>query len=219
MSVSRSLEDFRALIEGRDPSWPSGDRPPVAEDVTRALQVLLVNQCLYPHSPGLSRVYDLVVRCPVFFERYFAALGYELVIRPQESMVALSVPAVSPRHDAMYVRLKKDETLVLLTLKVLRDEGLSEFRVGEDGAVACSTNDIVDRLATLAGTPPPDETRLLDILRTFQRRGAVRTGERERESRVTPVSVLPGIDILVPDAYVENLMRWARSGADGDEDA
>ena len=33
---------------------------------------------------------------------------------------------------------------------------------------------------------PPDEARLLDILRMFQRQGAVRVGQRDRIEQVSP---------------------------------
>jgi hypothetical protein len=58
---------------------------------------------------------------------------------------------------------------------------------------------------------PPDEARLLDILRMFQRQGAVRVGQRDRIEKVSPLTILPGVSVLVPDSYLEDLMLWAAS--------
>ncbi len=50
-----------------------------------------------------------------------------------------------------------------------------------------------------ARSDPPDEARLIEILRLFARKGALRLGERDRLERVTPLTVMPGIAVLSPD--------------------
>ena len=44
----------------------------------------------------------------------------------------------------------------------------------------------------------------------FQRQGAVRVGQRDRIEGV-PLTILPGVSVLVPDSYLEDLMLWAAS--------
>jgi hypothetical protein len=45
----------------------------------------------------------------------------------------------------------------------------------------------------------------------FQRQGAVRVGQRDRIEKVSPLTVLPGVAVLVPDSYLEDLLTWAAS--------
>ena len=80
-----------------------------------------------------------------------------------------------------------------------------------DGLVECTTDDVTERIRTAARSDPPEETRLIEILRLFARRGGVRLGERDRVERVTPVSVLPGILVLASDAWLERLRAWSEA--------
>ena len=217
--MQREIDEFRDIVDGE---WAGGHiagRRPTGEELTRALQVMITRQCVYSHTPGVGRTYDMVRAYPTFFERYFGSLGYRLVISPRDQMVALSVPADEARYDGVFERLRKDETLTLLALRLLWEEALRAHEVGDGGVVDTTTDDLVDRLVAVTQTPPPEETRLLDILRMFARHGALRLGERDRTRRVSTLSILPGIAILVPDSYVRDLLLWAVEPPGGTPDA
>jgi hypothetical protein len=116
------------------------------------------------------------------------------------------------RHDAQGERLRKDETLVLLALRLAYEEGLRDHRVSTDGTVECTTDDIADAIRSAARSEPPDEARLIEILRLFARKGALRLGERDRAERVTPLMVMPGITVLSPDAWMDQVRAWSSAG-------
>lgn len=203
------IAEFRQIVDG---DWSEGaiqGRPPNEEELRRALQVLLTRQCIYSSSPGLGRTYDIVRAYASFFEGYFGVLGYRLVVSPRDQMVALSVPASDSRYDAVYERLRKDETIVLLALRLMWEEAIGNQDMGDAGTFETTTGDLVDRIKTATRLDPPEEGRLLDILRLFQRHGAVRVGQRDRLERVSPLTILPGVAVLVPDGYVEDLSNWA----------
>lgn len=130
-------------------------------------------------------------------------------------MVFLRVPADGVRHDGQAERLRKDETLVLLALRLAYEEGLRDHRVTTDGVVECTTDDIAESIRTAARSDPPEETRLTEILRLFARKGALRLGERDKTERITPLMVLPGIAVLSPDAWMEQVRAWAETQAQG----
>jgi len=216
--MNNIIAEFGEIIDGE---WPDGaiqGRRPTQEEMTRALQVLLTRQCIYSSTPGLGRTYDIVRAYSAFFERYFGTLGYKLVVSPRDQMVALSVPVGETRYDAVYERLRKDETIVLLGLRLLWEEALGTQDVGEGGTVETTTGELVDRIKTVTQADPPDEARLLDILRMYQRQGAVRVGQRDRIEKVSPLTILPGVSVMVPDSYLEELLLWAAApGASQDE--
>lgn len=205
------LEAFRAIVDGEEPP-PPGRAAPSEEELTRALQVVLKAQCVYAATPGIGRSYELARHYAPFFRDYFACLGYAFAVAHRDQMVFLSLPPEGVRHDAQGERLRKDETLVLLALRLAYEEGLRDHRVSTDGTVECTTDDLADSIRAAARNEPPDEARLIEILRLFARKGAVRMGERDRTERVTPLMVLPGIAVLSPDAWMDQLRAWAAAG-------
>ena len=206
------LDAFRAIVDGDEPA-PAGGRPPGEDELIRALQVLLKTQVIYADTPGIGRSYDIARHYTPFFTDYFACLGYAFAVSHRDQMVFLSVPQDGIRHDMPAERLRKDETLVLLALRLAYEEGLRDHRVSGDGTVECTSDDIAESIRTAARSDPPEETRLIEILRVFARKGAVRLGERDRAERVTPLTVLPGIAVLSPDAWMEQVKAWAASAS------
>ena len=98
---------------------------------------------------------------------------------------------------------------MLLALRLTYEEGLRDHRVSTDGTVECTTDDIAGAIRSAARAEPPDEARLIEILRLFARKGALRMGERDRTERVTPLMVMPGIGVLSPDAWMDQVRAWA----------
>ena len=206
-----ALEEFIQITEGTWPETPAGAKIPTADELTRALQVMLTRQVIYSSTPSLGGTYELVRTYAPFVSRYFSALGLRLHLSPRDQMAALSVPQGETRYDAVYERLHKDSTLVLLALRLLWEEAIGNQEIGEGGVCETTTGDLVDKIKAATQLDPPDEGRLLEILRLFQRRGAVRIGQRDRVDRVTPLSVMPGVAILVPESYLDDLKLWATS--------
>ncbi|MBX9929977.1 MAG: DUF4194 domain-containing protein [Methylobacterium sp.] len=202
------LESFRAIVDGEEPP-PPGARAPGEDELTRALQVLLKSQCVYAGTPGIGRSYEIARHYAPFFQAYFACLGYGFEVSHRDQMVFLRVPPEGVRHDSQTERLRKDETLVLLALRLAYEEGLRDHRVTTDGVVECTTDDVADSIRTAARSDPPEETRLTEILRLFARKGAVRLGERDKLDKITPLMILPGIAVLSPDAWMEQVRAWA----------
>lgn len=172
------------------------------EDLQSALQALLFHQCLYqdwPHAPA----YRLVSRHFANVKPILAAFGYRLVHHPAAQM--LTVEAASVVYGVQMARMRKDETVLLLMLRLLYAEWISS--IDDNGRVEVTTDDIHDRLRTV-GEEPPSIQRLHDILRGFQRKGLVRVGERDPVEQVIVVTIMPGITVLVPDVYVEAVIQW-----------
>jgi hypothetical protein len=201
------LEEVHELLDGR-----RGNPPVEKDDIEIAIQALLTHQIIYPDTNSLRRdVYDLIRRHNMFFERYFSAMGVGLTIEPSTGMIALV--RGRNRYGWQFTRLKKDETLTMLALRLALDEGLRAGLMDEMGRVETNTDEIFDRIRTLAKVEPPPQQRLEEILRWLRRRGAVLLHEPDRFERVTPIIILPGIRILVDDEFAREVSRWIALGA------
>lgn len=110
---------------------------------------------IYAETQGIGRSYELARHYAPFFTDYFACLGYALTVSHRDQMVSLSPAADAPRHDIVSERLRKDETLVLLALRLLYEEGLRDHRAGTDGIVDCTTDEIVEKIRAVARNEPP----------------------------------------------------------------
>lgn len=201
------LEELRDLLEGR-----RGNPPVEKTDIETAIQALLAHQIVYPDTSLLRRdIYDLIRRHSTFFERYFSAMGVGIIIEPSTGMIALI--RGQNRYGWQFSRLKKDETLVLLALRVTYDEGLRAGLMDDVGRVEANTDEIFDRIRTLGKVEPPLESRLEEILKSLRRRGAVVLHDADRVERLTPVTVLPGIRVLVDDVFTAAIVKWMEQDA------
>ncbi|MBB89581.1 MAG: hypothetical protein CMF68_01205 [Magnetovibrio sp.] len=200
------LKEFSDIV---DPE--SGAAKTSEEDLRGALQALLFQQCLYSTGSGASRRYfEVIKRHETFVRRFFGTLGFDLEVRPRERMVALKV--VETPFGWQQTRFKKDQTLVLLCLRLAYEEGIRAANCDDYGVVSITTDDLVDKIQIAAETEPPKEARLLEILAFLRRKGAVRVHDRDKEEQVTPIDILPGIDLLAPLAYSEHVKLWSETG-------
>ncbi|WP_206245213.1 DUF4194 domain-containing protein [Novosphingobium terrae] len=179
------------------------------EALQSALQALLFHQCLYEDWPHIQ-AYRILSRHLAHVQPIMGAFGYKVRHHPVSGMLVLE-PAGAV-YGTQMARLKKDETIVLLVLRLLYAEGVSSL--DENGRVEITTDDVHDRLRA-AGDEPPTMIRLMEILKVFQRKGLVRIGERDPSEQLVVLSIMPGITVLVPDVYVEALVQWLESRPDG----
>ncbi|MFA6114143.1 MAG: DUF4194 domain-containing protein [Sphingomonas sp.] len=172
------------------------------EDLQAALQAILFHQCLYEDWP-FAPAYRLLARHLHQVQPILGAFGYRLTHHSVARMLVLEpVKAIYGVHMS---RLRKDETTILLALRLLYAEGVSSL--DEYGRVECDSDELHDRLRS-AGDEPPPLPRLIEILKLLQRRGLVRVGERDANEQILPLTIMPGITVLVPDVYVEALVQW-----------
>ena len=203
------LAELRQILDDAE-TRKSGERT-TEEMLHSALQALFMHQCIYADEPLSGMPYDIICRHRTFVEKYAAAMGFELLIERRDGLAALR--SRGPIYGWKQNRLKKDETLVFLALRYLLEEGTRRGDLSEQGRVDSSTDELFDVIKTLARTEPPGETRLEEILRFARRKGLVRIGERDRYEQITPLTILPGIRIIVPDVTVEAVIDWIEKGA------
>ena len=112
------LQDVEEILEGG-----RLHRPVDREVLATAIQALLFHQVIYEDLDRIGhRAYDALKAHRGFFERYFAAMGYRFVHSAREQMFALV--ADGPQYGSAKARLKKDETLIMLALRLLLENGM-----------------------------------------------------------------------------------------------
>lgn len=204
----RELKEFTELVD-RGERWTekSGQpKPPTAEEITRTIQVLMAHQVVYPHQNHFKRVYEVLTHFRPFFESWFAVMGAELFFDHRSRFFVLRPIKQQTRHDALSARLPKDITMVLVALKVAYEDGIRRNDQGERAEINISSDDLVEKLDIIAGSHP-EEGRLTEILRFLKRKGIVEVGEIDRIERVRPVAILPAIDLLVTEEYLEQVIQ------------
>jgi hypothetical protein len=106
--------------------------------------------------------------------------------------------------------LRKDETAVLLAFRLAYEEAFRAKQFNELGAVETTTDELYDKLAIIGGIEIED-ARLKEILAFLKRKGVIEIGERDPVERVIPLTILPGIEIVVPSVYVEQVRMAAEA--------
>jgi hypothetical protein len=210
------LKEFNDLVDAKDTYRPGRGvpEPPDEDGITRCIQVMLARQCIYANQHGLGPSYR-VLSTPQyqgFFRKYFAAMGLEFYHDSRSGLVALKVPGRAPRFDHQSHRLRKDETAVLLALRVAYEEAFQNKEFNELGRVELTTDQLYDKLSVI-GRIEIDDTRLKEILDLVRRKGVIDLGERDPVERVTPFTILPGIEIVVPSTYIERVRNVAETMA------
>lgn len=222
--MNEHLKEFDALVDMAD-TYRHGrgiPEPPDEEGITRCIQVMLARQCIYANMRSIAPSYRILATPEYqdFFRKYFSAMGLEFHHDPRSGLVALRVPGAAPRYDQQSMRLKKDETAVLLALRVAYEEAFRNKQFNDLGTVEATTDDIYDKLTVIGGVEI-ESARLMDILFFLRKKGIVELGERDPVERVTPLTILPGIEVAVPSTYIEcaRMAAEAVPSAEGVENA
>lgn len=182
-----------------------------AEAIRTAIQALLFHQVIYDDMQNVpSAAISALKEHRVFFEKFFATAGFKLTMDSRSQMIAL-VPEdhEKPPYGWRQMRLKKDETITRLALRFLFEKGLASGGMDETGRVHTDTIELLDVYQKIAKATPPSERQLIEtLLRDLSRVGCIRVGDRDKEAKVTRITILPGIRVMVSDDFVDRLEAW-----------
>jgi hypothetical protein len=171
-----------------------------ADDFSRAANLLLVSQFLYAERAGHRDSYFLVASHIDYFTNLFEAIGWSLIYQPDEAYLG-----VLPRGEERVMRLRLDESLLLLCLRQQYEQKLENFEV-EGGKAYTSTDELLGQYENLTGKEIPNETRLKEILSLFSRHGLIERGKPlESEPKNLPLGINPTIRQVVVEDFVGQL--------------
>lgn len=171
-----------------------------ADDFVRAANVLLANQFLYADRPSQRDTYFLVAGHVEYFRNLFAAIGWSFIYQPDEAYLG-----IVPQGEERQMKLKLDESLLLLCLRQQYEAKLEAFEV-EDGRAYSSTDELLTLYENLTGKEIPNETRLKEIVSLFSRHGIIQRGKvLETDPKNQPIRINPSIRQVVVEDYIRQL--------------
>ena len=123
---------------------------------------LLTNTFLARAKENNKVDYYFVLNFKEVFDEFFSILGYEVLLDAQQGVVMLS--GVMANQS---LKLKRDETLVLLILRILYHEKMKETSLNEN--IVISVEDIHTKYNYLEIKKRINKTDLVNSLRLFRR--------------------------------------------------
>lgn len=171
-----------------------------ASDFSRAANQLLTNQFLYAERPGHRESYFLVASHVDYFTNLFEAIGWSFIHQPDEAYMG-----IIPKGEERFMRLRLDESLLLLCIRQQYEQRLESFEV-EAGQAYTSTDELLTVYENLTRKEIPNETRLKEILSLFSRHGVIERGKPdEMEPKNIPLKINPVIRQVVVEDFIRQL--------------
>lgn len=171
-----------------------------ADDFVRAASQLLSCQFLYADRSGHRDSYFLVAGNLDYFRNLFEAIGWSLIYQPDEAFLG-----ILPQGEERVLRLKLDESLLMLCLRQQYEQKLENFEV-ESGKAYTTTDELLRLYSNLTGKDIPNETRLKEILSLFSRHGLIERGKLdETDPKNVPLRINPTIRQVVVEDYIGQL--------------
>jgi hypothetical protein len=171
-----------------------------AADFTRAANLLLTNQFLHADRSSQRDSYFLIASHVDYFTNLFEAIGWSFIYQPDEAYLG-----ILPQGEERNIKLRLDESLLMLCLRQQYEEKLENFEV-DSGKAYTSTDEILSLYENLTGKELPNETRMKEIISLFTRHGLIERGKvNETEPKNIPFSILPTIRQVVVEDYIGQL--------------
>jgi len=173
-----------------------------ADHLRRAAAVLLERQFLYSDVDKDRKVYSALVNFSDYYRSLFDALNHEFVHDQEIGMIG-----ILPRGRTNSLRLKKEEALLLLTIRFLYEDALENFNIKHGCAYTNSEKLLAKYEVSTGADKRPLLTELRRILNDFKRMGVV--DDIEENERVLDFRVRPAIRYVLNESWFRTLEVFA----------
>ncbi len=196
------LRDLRHVVERA-----GGVEP---DDFRGAASTLLQRQFLSLERTRDRDAYRIITNHYDYFSNLFDALGWSLHRDDAFDLVGLL-----PSDAEAFSRLKMVDSLMLLCLRLLYEEGMENFEV-TDGCVFEQSETLLSRYETLLGRKRPQITEFREVLRTLKRYSMIELGE-DAEDGLPMIKILPTVRLVTGAKVQEHIQSYIALKSD-DED-
>jgi hypothetical protein len=196
------LRDLRQVCE----------RPGAAEpdDFRSAARLVLKRQFLLLERPGDRDPYRLIVNHFDYFVSLFDALGWTLHRDDTFGLVGLL-----PRDAEGFRHLRLVDSLLLLCLRLLYEEGLERFEARE-GSVYTPSETLLGRYETLLGRKLPPLSDYREILRRLRRWSLIEIGD-EAADGLPVLRILPTVRLVTGDQVQARIVAFLDASGEAPE--
>jgi hypothetical protein len=173
---------------------------------------LLSNSFLAKDKEDNKEMYYFIISYKQYFDEYFDVMDFELVLDREMGAVQLV-----HRENNNLLKLKKDESIVLLILRILFHEHLVKTSINDN--VVIKVDEIHDYYDSLELKKKINKTDLVKILRLFKRYNIIETlGDITKTS--TPIIIYPTILLAINTQTINdvyNIINHLENGSDKNE--
>jgi len=172
---------------------------------------LLASTFLSRDKRDNKEAYYFLMSYKEVFDEFFEILGYEITLDVQQGSVMLSGAGAMNS-----LKLKRDESLVLLILRLLYHEKMKETSLNEN--VVCAVSDIHEKYDYLQIKKKLNKTDLTNSLRIFRRYNLIEaTGDLASSS--SKIVILPTILMAIKSEDINEVFNTINKIASDEEEA
>jgi hypothetical protein len=170
------------------------------EDFVNAANMLMVNQFIHSDKRSHRDVYFLISSHVDYFRNLFAAIGWSFIYQPDEAYLG-----ILPLGHERNLKLKLDESLILLCMRQMYEQKLENFEI-DSGRAFTSSDELLALFETLTGKDLPNETRTKELISLFSRHGLIERGKPEEGNPKNILfSILPTIRQVVVEDFIKQI--------------
>ncbi|WP_395676453.1 DUF4194 domain-containing protein [Inquilinus sp.] len=191
------LAEFAAL-EARDPRR--------LQRATQVIGHLLRHQFLHVDDRGSPALMEALLRPDLerLIGSYFEVAGYRLIVRETEGWAGIlpDTEQISPP------RMRIDETLVLLLLRRLWEEGVQEGAIERHGSVLVTLNEAYDAYQDTVARARRPALSIGDFkasVESLERRAVVRLGDYDEDIQDIGLTIRALVATVAGDDYLNQL--------------
>ncbi len=173
------------------------------EELTETANRLLHRQFISRSDLGGTAHFERVQRHREYFEQLFASLGFQLVFKDDWGYVGF----VSPKayNNA---RVSTQETIILLCLRLLYDDGVKKGYFIDGGADIMVDEEEIQTVYSSFGTRRLKPGELREILTLFRRRGVVHFDQGCPLNLDAKVTLRPTLLEIVDESFLARVDAW-----------
>jgi hypothetical protein len=198
------LKDLEEVLD-RVPE--SEDPDEVAQDIRQAVRFLLERQFLYGEDIHSGTKIATIRQHRAYVRNLFDAFGYRLVINDEEGFVGYV-----PSDEAQARRMKLDETLFMIALRILYEDRVENASIKAGGRAEVLLSEVWALVEERTRRQRPTIVRSREILQIFQRHGIVKPIEDLPDNNMT-MDIRPCIREVCTEKTVDGLLRFVRGRA------
>ena len=172
-------------------------------------RTLLERQFLFLERPRDREPYRVLLNHFEYYRNLFDALGWTLLRDDDFGFVGLA-----PLEAESYARLHLVDTLLVLCLRLLYEEGMDRFEV-QEGCVFVEAETLHGLYETLLHRERPRLTEFREILRRLARHSLIETGE-SGEDELPRIRILPSIRVVTDAQVLDRLKAYLPEDDPGD---